>query len=228
MADRRQLTLDLPFRPAFGREDFFVADCNREALAFLDLWPNWPTPMAFLCGPTGCGKSHLAAVWQKQSGSAVQDQVKFSEAISLVDNDRRHFVVEFENAVADEQSLFHFYNRVAEVNGSILATATIAPARWNISLPDLASRLRTAPVLNIGMPDDALLEAVLIKLFSDRQLRVEPDVVGYLLKRMDRSLGAARKLVELLDDMALAQHRTISVPFARKILEAGLSQNESP
>jgi chromosomal replication initiation ATPase DnaA len=220
MAERRQLVLDLPHRTAFGRDDFFVTPCNQEALAFIDRWPNWPAPLAVLCGPPGCGKSHLAAVWQEQIGAISLDQSDFQSVISRIGPTECCFVVDLVDGIADEEAFFHLYNRVAEQSGGILATAPSPPARWTFNLADLESRLRAAPVLNIGRADDELLEAVLIKLFADRQLRVEAGVVGYLLRRMDRSLGAARNLVADLDNAALAEHRTISVPFARSILEA--------
>jgi len=223
MAERRQLVLDLPHRTALGREDFYVTHCNQEALAFIDRWPNWPSPLAVLCGPPGCGKSHLAAVWQEQIGATSLEQVDIHSVISRIGPQECCFVVDLADGVADEEAFFHLFNRVAEQGGGILATAPSPPARWTITLADLASRLRAAPVLNIGQADDELLEAVLIKLFADRQLRIEPGVVGYLLRRMDRSLGAARDLVADLDKAALAEHRTISVPFARSILEASQS-----
>ena len=223
MAERRQLTLELPHRTAFGRDDFFVTACNQEALAFIDSWPNWPGPLAVLSGPPGCGKSHLAAVWQSQVGASLLDQAEIARLVQKVSSTNCLFVADLATGISDEEAFFHLYNRVAEQNGTILATAQTPPARWTFELADLESRLRAATVVNIGQADDELLEAVLVKLFSDRQLRIEPGVVGYLLRRMDRSLGAARELVARLDEAALSEQRTISVPFARSVLEVSQS-----
>lgn len=220
MPNRYQLTLDLPHRSANGREDFFVTSCNKEALDFIDRWPNWPAPFAVLCGPPGCGKSHLAAVWQKQSGAYPLEQTDIGTRITSIHSNECCFVIDLATGIMDEEKFFHFYNRVSEFGGAILASAVSPPGRWKFDLPDLGSRLRAAPVINIGMPDDILLEAVLVKLFADRQLRVGPDVITYLLRRMDRSLGAARDLIRVLDEAALAQKRTISVPLVRSVLEA--------
>jgi len=220
MANRCQLTLDLPHRSANGREDFFVTPCNEQALDFIDLWPDWPAPFAILCGPPGCGKSHLAAVWKEQSGAHLLEQADIESHIASIGPNECCFIVDLATGIMDEEIFFHFYNRVAEQSGAILASMLSPPARWNFALSDLGSRLRAAPVINIGMPDDVLLEAVLVKLFVDRQLRVEPGVITYLLRRIDRSLGAARDLIGILDDAALAEQRTISVPLARSVLEA--------
>ena len=219
MTNRAQLALDLPHRPADGREDFFVTSCNKPALDFIDHWPNWPAPFAVLCGPPGCGKSHLAAVWQKQSGAYLLRQADIEARIESVSLNDCCFIIDLEPEIVDEENFFYFYNRVAECGGTILASANSPPGRWEFHLPDLGSRLRAAPVIKIGMPDDVLLEAVLVKLFLDRQLRVEPGVISYMLRRMDRSLGAARDLIGVLDEAALAQKRTISVPLVRSVLE---------
>ncbi len=220
MSNRYQLTLDLPHRSANGREDLFVTSCNKQALDFIDRWPNWPAPFAALCGPPGCGKSHLAAVWQKQSGAYLLEQADIGSHIASIGPNKCCFVIDLVTEIVDEEKFFHFYNRVAECGGAILASALSPPRRWKVDLPDLKSRLRAAPVIKIGMPDDVLLEAVLVKLFGDRQLLVEPDVITYLLRRMDRSLGAARDLIRVLDEASLAQKRTISVPLVRSVLEA--------
>ena len=65
-----QLAFDLPARPAMGREDFLVASCNRDAVGWIDRWPEWPYPCMVLYGPPGSGKTHLARVWQQRAGAA--------------------------------------------------------------------------------------------------------------------------------------------------------------
>ena len=93
------------------------------------------------------------------------------------------------------------------------------PARWNDRLPDLMSRLKTALTVAIDAPDDAMFEAVLVKLFADRQLRVGPEIIAYLVARMERSFDAARRLVAAADHASLTRARAITVPLIRDILE---------
>ncbi len=220
MADRQQLILNLQHRPAFGRDDFMVTECNQEALSFIELWPNWPGPLVWLCGPPGCGKSHLAAVWQEQSGANQLDQSQIiSDSIGIT-RDFCCFFIDLLEGIENERSWLSFYNAVTEQGGSILVTSLFPPATWNFLIPDLGSRLRAAPVIKIAKADDELLEAVLIKLFIDRQLHVQPEVISYLLRRMDRSLAAAREIVELLDNAALAEKRMITVPLARSVIKS--------
>jgi len=216
----RQLPLDLPHRPALGMEDFLVAGCNRAAVALVDRWPDWPAPLAVITGPEGSGKTHLAHVWQAKSGAkpvpglAGLDPGALAPGFALVVED-----VAAPLGAESERALFHLYNLAGEAGGHVLLTAREPPARWTVALPDLASRLTAAPTAAIGAPDDALLAAVLVKLFADRQIKIGTDVVTYLLARMERSFAAARTLAAALDRAALASGRKVSVALARTVLD---------
>jgi chromosomal replication initiation ATPase DnaA len=215
----RQLSFDLGHRPALGNEDFLVSPCNREAVDWIDLWPEWPSPVLVLCGPAGSGKSHLAAVWRERSGAKLVTADDIVGAPGAVTRGEPHHLIDPADAIADQEAFLHLYNRVADAGGTLLLTAATAPSRWPLTLADLTSRLRAAPVATIGQPDDALLGAVLVKMFSDRQLGVPPEVIAFLLVRMERSFAAARSLVELLDRRALAEKRALTVPFVRSVLD---------
>ena len=214
----RQLVLDLPHRPALGRGDFLVAPSNEAAVAWIDRWPDWPATGLALFGPTGSGKSHLAAVWQARSGAAVLTP----EALRQGRVDARSCVYEDgEAALADRaaaEALFHLYNRVAARGGHVLLTGTAPPARWPVALPDLGSRLRALPAAEIKPPDDAMLAGLFAKLFRDRQLAVPGEVILYLVHRIERSGEAVARAVDALDRASLAERRPITLPLARAAL----------
>ncbi|MCE3247519.1 MAG: replication protein, partial [Geminicoccaceae bacterium] len=172
-----QLLLGFEHEAASGLEDFLPAACNREALAWLERWPGWPAPALVLHGLPGCGKSHLARIWAAQSGARRLDPA----ALPRLESDLPGAVLlDPAEPIADETALLQLYNRLREQGGSLLLTARRPVAAWSIRLPDLASRLRAAPAVAIGAPDDDLLAALLVKLFGDRQLAVAEDVIGYL------------------------------------------------
>lgn len=214
-----QLPLPLGHRPALGREDFLIAASNAEAVAWLDRWPDWPAPALVLHGPPGCGKSHLAQVFAAQAGAVVVtgapglrlDPPALLSAAPAV-------VVDDADASLDETSLFHLYNAAKDGGLRLLLTAKSPPGRW-ATLPDLRSRLSSCPAVSIGPPDDAVMAAVLVKLFADRQLKVGPEVVTYLLRHMDRSFAAAQALVAEADRLSLAEKRAITVPLVKRALE---------
>jgi len=213
-----QLILDLGHRPALGEADFMVSPCNSQAVQWLDRWPNWPAPALTIQGPAGCGKTHLARVFAARSGAvliaagalttdSVPDLLGTGRAAVVDDADR-----------AQPEALLHLYNVLAERGGHLLLTAAEPPARWTDTLPDLRSRLAAAPMVAVAPPDDALLAALLVKLFADRQLMVAEEVVLFLLHQMERSFEAVRRLVAALDAAALREKRAITIPLARAVL----------
>lgn len=214
----RQLTIELPRRVAFGRADFYIADSNRAAVGWIERWPDWPASALVLSGPSGCGKTHLLHLWCERAGAAPVAGRDLDEAAlpRLLGGAARLAVDDAEQA--SEQLLLHVYNACAERGGSLLLSARPDPGQWAVALPDLRSRLRAAAAVSIGMPDDALLAAVLVKHFADRQLRVAPAVIGYLASRSERSFAAAADLAERLDRMALSAGRPVTLPLARRLL----------
>ncbi len=216
-----QLAIDLPHRPALGRADFLVSGCNEAALGWIERWPDWPAPALILHGPAGSGKSHLAELWRARSGGVLIAGADLSRSDPNELASRRAVALD-DAAQAPERALLHLYNCCVEAGASLLVVAREAPASWPIALPDLASRLRAAPAVAIASPDDRLLAAVLVKLFADRQVRVAPGVIGFLLRRMERSFATAGALAERLDRLALGAGRPITVALARRVLgEAG-------
>lgn len=229
MHQPEQLVFDLSARAALGREDFFVSPSNTLALQALDRWPEWATGKLALCGPEASGKSHLVQVWATRSGGAVlsadslveQDIADLAQAGSAAveDVDRIATFPEARRKLA-EKALFHLHNRLLETGGTLIVTGLGAPAHWDIALPDLASRLRSAEVAMLEAPDDMLLSVVLVKLFSDRQISVSPDLITYLLSRIDRSFAAAKATVEVLDRAGLSKKRAITPRLAGEVLRA--------
>jgi chromosomal replication initiation ATPase DnaA len=218
----KQLTLALALPPpTFAREDFVVSDGNREALAWLDRWPDWPAPVLALNGPAGSGKTHLARIWAARSSAAVLDAADL-EGRSVPDLTalaQAHAAILIDHADrAPERAMFHLYNLMRERRGHLLLVAAEPPARWHIALPDLASRLRAAPAIAVAPPDDELLGSIILKQLSDRQLHAGPGVVQYLVARMERSAEAARRIVAALDQRALSERREIDRRLAADVL----------
>ncbi|WP_425065383.1 hypothetical protein [Reyranella sp.] len=217
-----QLTLDLALPPpTYAREDFVVADGNREALAWIDRWPDWPAPALALSGPTGCGKTHLGRIWAVRSGATVMAgrDLEGKSVADLTDLAAASPAIVIEAAEqAPERGLFHLYNLVRERGGHMLLISGEPPARWSIALPDLASRLRAAPAVAVAPPDDELLGSIILKQLADRQLHAGAGVVQYLVSHMERSADAARHVVAGLDRRALIERREIDRRLAMDVL----------
>lgn len=214
-----QLALELGHRPALEREDFLVAPSNAGAVAWIDRWPDWPTVGLSIVGPAGSGKSHLACVFAARATAQVL------EAAALDGESPRKLlgactscVIEDADRAPPGEALLHLYNVIMEREGTLVLTGRSAPARWTIPLADLASRLRAMPTTILRPPDEALIAAVMIKQFADRQLRVGEEVIAYLVTRIERSLDAAGRAVAALDRAALRAGRPVTIALAREIL----------
>ena len=207
--------------PSLGGEDFLVSGSNEQAVTLINAWPDWPNPIAVLSGPQGSGKTHLVNVWRAISGALSFPAAALADAVVCVLERPVPIAIEdFDQAPVDEHTAFHLLNLARERRFDLLITGRRPPGEWAIALPDLRSRLRSAALVTIEEPDEALLSAVLVKLFADRQLGVEPDVIGYVMRRMERSMAAAQSLVEALDRTALAEKRAVTRALAAKLFSA--------
>jgi chromosomal replication initiation ATPase DnaA len=215
----RQLVLDLPVEPRFGRDDFLVSPSNEEAYSLLERWPDWPNPFLHLRGPAGSGKSHLAAIWALRAEAPVLPAASVTDEISAALADVPALVLEnVDQGPFAEGALFHLVNIARERQISVLLTSAAPFECCGIATPDLLSRLRLAPSTEIHPPDDALLKAVLVKLFVDRQLVVDTSVVDYIATRIERSLARAAEVVAALDREGLSRGRRITRPVAAALL----------
>jgi chromosomal replication initiation ATPase DnaA len=206
-----QLPLDLPVRSAMNAAGFVVSDSNRDAVAWTDRWPDWPNGILAVYGPPGCGKTHLAHVWQEKSSA------RFLEPSALERLPQGEHLI-LDGIRLPEEHLFHLINHVRAQKSTLLILDREPPARWTVRLPDLASRLAGMPAVAVLPPDDRLLAAVLVKHFVDRQVEVAPGVIAYLVKQIERSFVAAETMARRLDQAALARRGPISIRLAREIL----------
>ncbi|MFT6945182.1 MAG: chromosomal replication initiation ATPase DnaA [Yoonia sp.] len=213
-----QLAFDWPAGVALGPNDFFVSQANAQAFAMLGTPDTWPEGKLVVTGPSGAGKSHLARIFRTQSDAVLLNAIDIAadfrtQALAIIIEDMEHL------PRASEEAVFHLHNNLRASGGFILMTAETPPIRWPIALPDLASRMQAATVVEIANPDDALLSALIMKLFADRQISPKPALVQYLSTRIERSFTAAADIVAQLDAAALAQGRKINKALAADLLD---------
>jgi len=215
-----QYALNLKLPPVFSADNFFVSGCNKEAWQWIQAWPQWPKTSGkhalILHGPSGSGKSHLGHIWAAHAHAITVN----AENIEHATIESGNWLIEDIDRIALERPLLHLFNYVMEQGGSMLMTSLLPAANLPFTLPDLTSRLLALPSVQIEQPDDDVLAGAMRKQFADRQMKVDDEVIGYIVPRMERSLAKAKELVELLDGKALAQSKSITIPFVRKILES--------
>lgn len=224
----RQLTLELAASPGFDRDDFLVSASNERAFAMIDLWPDWPDQALLILGPSGAGKSHLGAIWAARAKAGVVSAASLAVADIGALAAKGPLLVEDLEAIGDaEAHLFHLVNLMRERGAALVLTARKPPDAWGLRTADLLSRLRLAPCVEIGPPDEALMRAVLVKHFIDRQLVVDAGFVEYAALRLDRSLEAARSFIDALDREALSRQSRITRALASDVLRSLSSREDA-
>ena len=199
----------LPFEwPADPRDDeFLVSDSNARAVQSLERWASWPVMTVVLTGPRKSGRSLLARIFAAKSGGTIID-----------DAERQ-----------PESALFHAWNRAQEERHPLVIVADTAPPEWTVKLPDLRSRLAASPVARIGPPDDVLMQALFERQFLRRGLDARPDLIQWLLTRVERSHISLLRAVDVLDQAVLERRKRLSIPLARATLtEASLMIDPAP
>ncbi|HLQ17643.1 MAG TPA: chromosomal replication initiator DnaA [Tabrizicola sp.] len=214
----RQLAFDLPGLQAMTRDHFFIAPSNALALQTIEQWQDWPVRKLLLTGPEGAGKSHLAQIWAAMADAVILQAVDLGDSDIAALSGRTVVVEDADRIGGAEAQLFHLHNLIT-ATGALLLTARTPPRDWNLALPDLKSRMQATPIAQLDGPDDALLSAVLVKLFADRQVAVPTNLIPFLVSRMPRSIGAARALVAALDARALSEARPITRALAGDLLD---------
>lgn len=222
MAAPTQLVLDLALQPRFDAENFLISASNEAAYALIEAWPQWPSQNLMLVGPSGSGKSHLGHIWSKRAGALIlQAQHLASADLTALANQPALLIEDVHELASEaaETALFHLINLTKITRTSLLFTSRHEIPTLELQKADLSSRLREATFVAIGEPDEALIRAVIVKLFVDRQLVVDTGVVDYISLHIERSLDAARTVVAELDAKALTLGRRITRAMVADVLK---------
>ena len=221
-----QLPLSLTFPSHEVAREFFITQANEHAIGWLDKWPDWVPPYHSLniYGPSGCGKSQLGDLFaQKSHAHHISSMQKFDRAFCEV---KQAFVLDGidKNDGWHEEALFHFLNYLAETGKSALFLSPISLAQIEWELPDLRSRMRALSAQAVHLPDDDLLLALLDKYFQQRRCQVAPDVMDYILTRIERSYEAVANIARAIDEASLAAKKPVTKALVRSLLD---SSNEN-
>ncbi len=224
-----QLIFNLNGKCGVGLENFFISKSNELAVNVVKNWKEWPTKKLLLIGPPGSGKSHLAEFWAEEVGAdkisigdiGDFDIVRLSEKRGLlIDNIDKLATLSFTHQRIVEEKLFYLLNLTMQTSCYFMMTSSTALSSWGLKLPDAISRLKTGVTAELFPPDDKLLVAVMLKQFDDKQIKVSPEFISFVSKRISRSFDSIREFVDLIDKLSLKRKRDITIPIASELIEA--------
>lgn len=221
----RQLPLDLHLEPSHAEDDFLVGEGNSLAHSRITAWPHWPDAVTLIIGPAASGKSHLARIFADRSGARFVTPETISEIAG--ENGKGPLAIEdVDRAGYDEPSLFHLLNQAMRGDRTLLLTAREEVAQWPLATDDVRSRVRRAPMFRLEVSDDIELSHMFAKLFGDRQIKVDPRIIHYLVARMERSPEEVGVLADLMDRLALARGTAITRSIATEALARRQAERE--
>jgi chromosomal replication initiation ATPase DnaA len=196
-ADQIALPLDWPQ----ARDDsrFILSEANRAAFEHFRAWSLWPVKATMLTGPRRSGRSLLARAFVARVGGR------------LFESAERH----------DETELFHAWNAAQDSGHPLVMIVDEVPPGWNVTLPDLRTRLAITPVARIEQPDDALFRSLIRLLFADRGLHIPDEALRFISERVERSYWMAERVVEAIDRFAIAERSRLTLPTIRRALGEG-------
>jgi len=223
-----QLVFDLGHTPSLAEADFIVSPGNQLAFEHVIAFPHWSGPLTLISGPAKSGKSHLARIWAERAEAVVARSDALESLAGQGDN-QPVLLEDVDRVAYPEQALFHLLNQCMRDNRPLLMTARSPISQWDYKTADVLSRARLASNFPVETPDDIQLSQMLVKLFGDRQIAIDPKIIAYLVARMERSTSEAVAIVALMDKLALTRR----VPVTRSIAADALAiraeaQNNSP
>jgi chromosomal replication initiation ATPase DnaA len=217
-----QLVMPFAAQTSYHAADFIPGASNMTALALVERWPDWPYSLMLLTGPKGSGKTHLAHVFAARASAVFLAPERVGEATADQLLTGGHcWVLDGVEHVKNEAGLAQLINHARARGDYLLMTANAPATQLAFQLPDLRSRLKALPSVAVNVPDETLLLGVMAKAFSDRQLRLAPEMLEYTMARMERSYEAVQRFVDRVDALSLSRGRAVTAALVREALEDG-------
>ncbi len=218
MSDLKQKLLNFEISESFDENDYYVSKSNYFAKNLIQSWPNWEKKIVNLTGEKYSGKTHLSIIFKVKSdalylnGKQVNDQTL--KKIKLSDN----IIIEDLDENFDDKLLYSIFNLVEQDNKYLLISSNKPIDTMKFSLPDLVSRLKNCIIAKIQQPDDELIYAIILKSFSDRQIKLDSKIIDYIIKRIARSYSKMHEFIYKIDELSLKKKKSINFKIIKEII----------
>ena len=214
-----QLIFQFPFRTKYYEQDFYVSSNNFPAYKLIESWPSWPGKWLNVFGAKGSGKTHLSKILEKKI-----KKIKLIEASYIDDkiieelNQLDCLIIDSYQNNINEKLLYSILNQSKQLDNYIVINSTPSIKEFKFSLEDLRSRINSFIYIGIELPTDDLLQVIISKSFSDKQINLNPKISEYIIKNIERSYEKMFKFLKDIDELSLSTGKSININLIKKVL----------
>ena len=214
-----QLVFKFPFKTKFYKQDFYVSSNNFSAYKLIESWPSWPGKWLNVFGASGSGKTHLSKILEKKNKKTKLINAKNinDKIIEELENLECLIIDDYKGNI-DEKLFYSILNESKQLDNYILLNTQPPIKEFNLNLKDLKSRLNSFIFIGIELPTDDLLQVIISKSFSDKQINLNPYISEYILKNVERSYEKMFKFLKDLDELSLSTGKSININLIKKVL----------
>ena len=213
-----QLIFKFPFKTNYIKQDFFVSSSNFEAYKLIESWPNWPDKSINVHGPSGCGKTHLSKILANQMETIFINSKNFNEETVVKNKFFKCLIIDNFNNDINEKLLYSILNHLKQIDKYVLINSLKPLNHYEIKLKDLKSRLEGFLKIGINLPTDELLKVVILKIFSEKQIKISEKNVEYIIKNIERTYDKILKFTKEIDNLSLSTGKVVNINLIKKVL----------
>ncbi len=219
MNEQNQLLINFNLKKDYDEQDFYVSSSNKYAFNIINGWPKWLKRTVNLYGEQYSGKSHLSKIFETKTTCLNIESINFTNEILLKFKTKQALIIENFNFNIPEKLLYSLINIVEQENKYLLITSLKPINKFDFKLKDLNSRINNCLFVEIGVPDDELIYALIVKNFSDRQINIDKKIIEYIIKRINRSYKDIFLFIYKVDQLSLQKGKPINLSIIKKILK---------
>ena len=219
MRELNQLLLNFDIKRTFNDNDYYVSDSNYFAFNLIDKWPKWEKKILNISGEKFSGKTHLANIFKSKSSAIyLQESEINNEIFKKIKLYESIIIDDFLNNI-DENLTYSIFNMVDQDSKYLLINSQIPLGEIKFKLPDLISRSKNVLHSKINPPNDELIFAIILKNFSDRQIKLEKKIIEFIINRIDRSYSKIYEFIYKIDELSLKKKKPINLKTIKEILK---------
>ena len=214
-----QLVFKFPFKTKYYEQDFYVSSNNFPAYKLIESWPNWPGRWLNVFGASGSGKTHLSKILEKKINKIrLVDAKNINNKIVEELNHIECLIIDNYNNNISENLLYSILNQSKQLENYIVINSITSVRDFTYDLKDLQSRINSYIYIGIELPTDDLLQVIISKTFSDRQISLNPKISEYIINNVERSYEKMFKLLKDIDELSLSTGKSININLIKKVL----------